>query len=918
MPLLARRRIAVRLLAFLVTLSLGAVLLVPNSAAGPRPPSYTVETWRSVEISLTSTASYADPFADVQVTASFRGPRGQVITRPAFWDGGSTWKVRFAPPAVGAWTMRTSATNTADAGLNAVSAAVKAVPYKGDLSIYRHGFLRPSADGHYLEHADGTPFFYLGDTHWILPHERFDTSNAPGVASQFKYVVDKRVDQGFTVFQSEPIWQPHGGIHDRPDEEPAADLTDGFSSADLAGFAELDKKFGYIADAGLVHANAMVSWVQQAHDNPGVMTPAFMASVARYWDARYGAYPVIWTVAQEIDNDFYGVYAGDAMAPWTAAIEALDAADAYDQPLMPHQENTDQTSVKNSRFAAEPWHDGFAAQLQYTDGWNLGLAADYWAAGKPSLAYETPYEDFWTDSRHALSAFYKAYLLGLRGYGYGVSGVWNDVYSAPGEPLDAGTDYELPARYQWWYTGANRQTADQLTYGVQYFRKLDWWKLTPRFGDPAWSDFGSGGDNLVASDANQSYVALFTSQGTSTGTIRKLDPDRYYTAEWFNPRTGQRTPIGKQLEAPGGNWIVPERPTAEDRVLTVERGGSIGNRPRQPVADPPGGSYQGAQPVRLTTSTSRAEIRYTTDGSTPTSSSTVYSGPVQIADPMDVQLRAVATRSGQTSTPMAVTFRQQLQDVAATSTITASSGAAANVADRNRTTSWKPQGAEAWVETAFRTATPLDKLVVTGSGRASAYRVDYWNGQAWQTAASGSGRIGPTGQGTVLTFPRISTTKVRFVVVPDPAAPIAVTELGLYRQPRTDAPDLTVGGTYSASSSWDDRQVAANAFDDDPATNWQACNGCWDGQWLAVDFQRSTTFNTVAVSEYGNRTTSYRIEYWDGTAWQTAYTGTGGFGQQGETTNVTFPDVTGTKARLLYLTGAGNAPIVYELSVYQQ
>lgn len=695
MPSLVRRRNPVRLLAFLVTLSLGAFVLVPGTAAGARPASYTVETWRSVEIALTSKATYADPFADVEVTASFRGPRGQLITRPAFWDGGSTWKVRFAPPAVGAWTMRTSATNAADTGLNAVTASVRAVPYQGNLDIYRHGFLRPRPDGHYLEHADGTPFFYLGDTHWILPHERFDTSNAPGVDSQFKYVVDKRVDQGFTVFQSEPIWQPHGGVHNRPDEEPAADLTNGLSGADLAGFAAMDKKFGYIADAGLVHANAMVSWVAQPHDFPGVMTPAYMASVARYWDARYGAYPVIWTVAQEIDNDFYGVYSGDAMAPWTAAIEALDAADAYDQPLMPHQENTDQTNVRNSRFAGESWHDGFAAQLQYTDGWKVGLAADYWASGKPSVAYETPYEDFWTDSRHALSALYKAYLLGLRGYGYGVAGLWNDVYSAPGEPLDAGTDYELPARYQWWYTGANRQTADQLTYGARFFRGLDWWKLTPRFGDPAWSNLGSGGDDLLASDANKSYVALFTSAGTLTGTIRKLDPDHYYAGEWFNPRTGQRTSVGTRLEAPGGDLVLPERPSAEDWVLSVERGGPIGNAPRQPIADPPGGSYSGFQPVTLTSSTARADIHYTTDGSTPTTSSAVYTGPVRIADPMDVRLRAIATRSRQVSTPMAVSFRQQLQDLATTSTITASSGTASNVADRNRSTSWRPDGAEA-------------------------------------------------------------------------------------------------------------------------------------------------------------------------------------------------------------------------------
>ena len=77
-------------------------------------------------------------------------------------------------------------------------------PYSGNLEIYKHGFLKVSGNGRYLTYDDGTPFFYLGDTHWILAHERFDTSNAPGVTSQFRYTVDKRVSQGFTVFQSKP------------------------------------------------------------------------------------------------------------------------------------------------------------------------------------------------------------------------------------------------------------------------------------------------------------------------------------------------------------------------------------------------------------------------------------------------------------------------------------------------------------------------------------------------------------------------------------------------------------------------------------------------------------------------------------------------------------------------------------------
>src|ERR1700761_568464 len=69
---------------------------------------YNAHQWQVVEITLTSSVSYADPFQDVDVTATFTRPDGKVITRPAFWDGGLTWKVRFAPPQTGLWTMITN------------------------------------------------------------------------------------------------------------------------------------------------------------------------------------------------------------------------------------------------------------------------------------------------------------------------------------------------------------------------------------------------------------------------------------------------------------------------------------------------------------------------------------------------------------------------------------------------------------------------------------------------------------------------------------------------------------------------------------------------------------------------------------------------------------------------------------------
>jgi hypothetical protein len=64
-----------------------------------------------------------------------------------------------------------------------------------------------------------------------------------------------------------------------------------------------------------------------------------------------------------------------------------------------------------------------------------------------------------------------------------------------------------------------------------------------------------------------------------------------------------------------------------------------------PVFSPGGGTYASAQSVTITTSTSGASIRYTTDGSTPTSTTgTLYASPVSISS--TTTLRAIAYLSG--------------------------------------------------------------------------------------------------------------------------------------------------------------------------------------------------------------------------------------------------------------------------------
>ncbi|MHB1456240.1 MAG: chitobiase/beta-hexosaminidase C-terminal domain-containing protein [Armatimonadota bacterium] len=62
--------------------------------------------------------------------------------------------------------------------------------------------------------------------------------------------------------------------------------------------------------------------------------------------------------------------------------------------------------------------------------------------------------------------------------------------------------------------------------------------------------------------------------------------------------------------------------------------------PATPVFTPDGGTYTGQQTVTISCATDGSTIRYTTDGTTPTTSSTLYSAPVSITSSETLRARA--------------------------------------------------------------------------------------------------------------------------------------------------------------------------------------------------------------------------------------------------------------------------------------
>ncbi|MCQ2484674.1 MAG: DUF4038 domain-containing protein [Clostridia bacterium] len=566
------------------------------------------QTWVVNELTYVSEKSYADPFNDVDVDLILAG-NGVKYTIPAFWNGGNIWKMRFVCPSEGEWKFRTVCTDETNADLNGRTGKVNCTKYDGELEIYRHGFVTTSYGKKYMTYDDGTPFFYLGDTHWSLGDE---------TQEMVKIICDKRAEQGFTVFQSEPIGA-------------AFEFADGITEADMAGLADYDAKFKTIADAGLVHANAEFFFpasMQVLINNMGgysdktvsmkvgkekvtahelsEKTKSYLEKISRYWVARYGAYPVMWTLGQEVDNDFYS-NASDhpewnfVNNPYRLVAEYIDKYDAYSHPLTAHQENAGGTTAygggkgtdeKQKRYTNKDTfasafrdvesHSWYAAQWSpsLTKQTDCKIQKDYWynSQGKPVVDYEGRYCYLWTKNYGSRMQGWAAYLSGMFGYGWGAHDTWSylNIYD---EDKDSNDGIDVITSQEkinaTWQDALEYPSAYQTGYTKKFFTSFDWWNLVPRFNDSTYFLRAAGVYSYTASNADNSEMVIYFYSfsdksvgekpnanefgGRMTGRIGCLEPSTVYRYKWFNPQTGEFSEEQQFTSTAFGTYSIGER-----------------------------------------------------------------------------------------------------------------------------------------------------------------------------------------------------------------------------------------------------------------------------------------------------------------------------------------------------------------------
>lgn len=519
--------------------------------------------WRVTELIFMSSKSYQSNFDDVDLDVVYTHTKdGTEIRIPGFWDGENIWKVRFAPTMVGNWTYKTVCSDTLNTGLNDKTGSLFCSEYKGDLDIYKHGFIKTTPNTRYFTYSDGTPFFYLGDTHWNIPVN--STAN-------FKTIMDKRVEQGFTVIQSEPIGAGYN-------------LKDGITDSDILYFSKLDERFKYIADKGLVHANAELIYSGELGPDRSVYTDAYLEKLCRYWVARYSAYPVIWTTAQESDNDFYhgrpdengsdsNPYFDSKTNPWKIVANYIYKYDPYHHPQTAHQEYVTYTKASTSSFRNLPGHSWWAVQWgPKKDGQlNFNIPKDYWNNGqdKPSILYEGLYDHLWTNEFGARMQGWTAFLNGMYGYGYGVEDIWlyNSTYDINKQTVREGITISVADKKIKWAESVNLNSAKQMGYMHNFFKSIDWWNLIPRFDNPTWFT-NNGSWYSLASKNNDLYVVYFYNDSTKkSGTLKNM-ANTQYIIQWFNPITGKYND-SITVTVTNCRYAIGDKPDNNDWVLKV-------------------------------------------------------------------------------------------------------------------------------------------------------------------------------------------------------------------------------------------------------------------------------------------------------------------------------------------------------------
>ncbi len=527
--------------------------------------------WSPTEITLESTKEYENPYKDVSIDAVFTHTDGTQISLPGFWKEENTFAVRFSPTKTGNWNYKITCSDASNASLTK-EGTLTATENTSENELHKRGFVK--AGDNVFTYDDGTPFFWLADTHWQAPnYEQTNVCNYPGCNcyNQFKHEVDNRLDKGFTVYQTyfDTSESDGGGQIGKIDSI----WEQRFKLPSATVFNEkVDYMFQYLHESGL--AIALGFGVHRATVRK--MSVTDLKLFVRYCVARYACYSILWITGQEITRPSEEAYdpTMSVMDVWVEIAKYVDELDGYKHPNSAHMDVMDLSNMAALELQKQSWHTYWATQ----GGHGLGMLPTkkhymaYCSGEKPVVEAEYNYEDIncgvFTGYDAVRIGAWNAMLNGCAGYTYGAAGIWANCYSTEGNVgwYDGFTSYN----YEPWYMGLDKPGSFEMTYMKNFFMTIkDWSKLVARYEDTRYADFLKDSKKMMSStDDGTTFVCYFINEDTSTGKIYGLDNTKTYKALWYNVLTGKFIPVSDNIQGVQ-QYDVPEKPTTEDWVFLL-------------------------------------------------------------------------------------------------------------------------------------------------------------------------------------------------------------------------------------------------------------------------------------------------------------------------------------------------------------
>jgi len=534
-----------QLIQLFLTVACIALVQFPNSARAQKIP--TIPKWQRFEATLKSNVTYTNALQEAEVRALFVSPLGETNRVYGFWDGGKTWRIRYQPNFPGRWTYYTMCSDTANRGLHEQSGEFLCTATKGESRFEQHGPVQVARNHQHLEHADRTPFLWLGDAAWFAA-----LRSTPDDWQQY---VETRALQKFNVVQ----WRLHPGS--RTEKQSAFTGHDRIS-VNLDFFRQLDAKVIAANRAGLLSAIAPLWEISDSMDAPLPEDQAIL--LLRYALARWGAEHVAWIVAFESDST------GAQATRWQNIGRAVFNYVSHAPVILLPGESVWALDA----FRRERWVDVLGVQTAMVSDenslpWLLNgpLALErHKTPARPLISIAPPVEVVGVPSAGQVTSNFARRLMWwsvMLNTPAGVSYAAKDVAAWTRTPDSAATE-------QPWQIALALPGAEAVAPLASRVRGKDFWQLEP-FSQALLQQPGikSPPEHIAALRATSQDIFMFYTPEARTVSVSHQTVSARVQATWFDPRNGTSRPTINT--SPSGESQLFTPPTPGDWLLVLNK-----------------------------------------------------------------------------------------------------------------------------------------------------------------------------------------------------------------------------------------------------------------------------------------------------------------------------------------------------------